>query len=116
MVPLGSGRGPQPGGLRYVLGVPHRRRLPAMAAVVVVLAGCGGDEAGAPSAGPTSAPSVAPGPSSTAGPAAVTAPPTPAPEAVPDALRFRATGLDGSEIVGADYAGRDVALWFWAPW
>ncbi len=35
---------------------------------------------------------------------------------VPDALQFTATALDGSRVAGADYAGRDVVLWFWAPW
>jgi hypothetical protein len=37
-------------------------------------------------------------------------------EPVPDVLRFSAPRLGGGRVVGADYAGRDVALWFWAPW
>lgn len=24
--------------------------------------------------------------------------------------------VDGATIDGADYAGQDLALWFWAPW
>jgi len=35
---------------------------------------------------------------------------------VPKALRFSAPQLGGGTIEGADYAGRDVAFWFWAPW
>jgi hypothetical protein len=35
---------------------------------------------------------------------------------VPEVLRFSAPRLGGGRVVGADYAGRDVALWFWAPW
>jgi hypothetical protein len=31
-------------------------------------------------------------------------------------LRFEAPNLAGGVIRGADYAGKDVALWFWAPW
>jgi hypothetical protein len=31
-------------------------------------------------------------------------------------LDFSAPGLDGPAVQGADYSGRDVALWFWAPW
>lgn len=31
-------------------------------------------------------------------------------------LRFEAPNLAGGVIRGADYAGQDVALWFWAPW
>jgi hypothetical protein len=31
-------------------------------------------------------------------------------------LRFTAPRLGGGQIRGAEYAGRDVAIWFWAPW
>ena len=31
-------------------------------------------------------------------------------------MRFEAANLAGGVIRGADYAGKDVALWFWAPW
>jgi hypothetical protein len=31
-------------------------------------------------------------------------------------LRFEAPNLTGGVIRGVDYAGKDVALWFWAPW
>jgi hypothetical protein len=31
-------------------------------------------------------------------------------------LRFEAPDLARGVIRGADYAGKDVALWFWAPW
>lgn len=34
----------------------------------------------------------------------------------PDILNFSAPALDGPEVVGQDYSGQDVALWFWAPW
>lgn len=36
--------------------------------------------------------------------------------AVPEILRFEVTGLDGEPIRGADLAGRELAIWFWAPW
>lgn len=35
---------------------------------------------------------------------------------VPDALQFTATTLDRTTFEGADYAGQDLMLWFWAPW
>ncbi len=38
---------------------------------------------------------------------------TPAATAV---LRFTAPRLGGGTIEGEDFAGRDVAFWFWAPW
>lgn len=31
-------------------------------------------------------------------------------------LTFTAPKLGGGTIEGADFAGRDVAFWFWAPW
>lgn len=35
---------------------------------------------------------------------------------VPRELRFVAPKLGGGQVRGAEYAGRDVAIWFWAPW
>jgi hypothetical protein len=34
----------------------------------------------------------------------------------PEVLRFSAPKLGGGTLEGADYSGRDVAIWFWAPW
>ena len=34
---------------------------------------------------------------------------------VPAALAFRAPLVGGGEFDGAEYAGRPVAFWFWAP-
>jgi len=31
-------------------------------------------------------------------------------------LDFTAPAVDGSTVRGADYAGRALAIWFWAPW
>ena len=66
--------------------------------VVVCLAGaCGGTELVAPPT--TTAPPTATAPSSV----------------VPEVLDFTATLSDGTTLVGADLAGRDVLFWFWAP-
>ena len=35
---------------------------------------------------------------------------------VPEALAFTATTVGGESFDGASLAGRDVAIWFWAPW
>jgi len=35
---------------------------------------------------------------------------------VADALDFTLPGVIGAPIRGADYAGKSLALWFWAPW
>ena len=77
-------------------------------AIVVLLAACGapsGDIA-APATGATGTP-----------PAAGTAAPTQVAAAgVPEALDWSAERLGGGQIEGGDLAGRDVVLWFWAPW
>lgn len=94
---------------------------PALAAVVLLLVGCGGPssepEAAAPSPPPpaitpTSAtPALTPTPS-----AAPTRSPEPTPGPVADALRFTSTTVDDRPFDGASLAGKPVLLWFWAPW
>lgn len=34
----------------------------------------------------------------------------------PAMFDFVADDVRGGEVVGAEYAGRDVVVWFWAPW
>lgn len=86
-----------------------RHRLVVLALVAALGApACGGQADTA-----TPAPSPAPPPAPVAPPTAAGAPST-AP--VPEALQFSAEGVAGGRVTGADYAGRDVALWFWAPW
>ena len=31
-------------------------------------------------------------------------------------LDFEAQAVGGGDVHGADYAGRDLIVWFWAPW
>lgn len=31
-------------------------------------------------------------------------------------LDFTAPKLGGGQVVGSEFAGKDVAIWFWAPW
>jgi hypothetical protein len=38
------------------------------------------------------------------------------PVPVPEVLDFSAPLLGGGAVEGSDYAGKDVAIWFWAPW
>lgn len=33
-----------------------------------------------------------------------------------DFYDFSATTLDGDQVVGSDFQGKQLALWFWAPW
>jgi hypothetical protein len=84
-----------------------RRSVLAVAALVLLAAACTGDT---------------PGPSRTE-PAATTpseggasASPTAGGPAPAEVLRFTAPRLGGGTIGGAEFAGRDVAFWFWAPW
>ena len=44
-----------------------------------------------------------------------TEPESPA-QQVPDALKFKARTVDGGSLDMTTLAGKDVVLWFWAPW
>ena len=76
-------------------------------ALVVVLSACASSPSGSaaapspPRASSTSIPSASSADSATA---------------VPEILDFSAPALGGGTIRGADYAGSDLAIWFWAPW
>lgn len=79
------------------------RRLACLLAISCTLAACagsGGSEQGTKvgTANPA-APKVEPG--------------TPA---VADLLDFTLPGVTGPDVRGRDYAGKSLALWFWAPW
>lgn len=92
----------------------RRAALVTAAAIALGAAGCGGD------AGPgTATPITAAGDAVTSAPRATAGSEPQAarsPAEVPEELRFTAAGVDGDQVVGADFAGKDVALWFWAPW
>jgi hypothetical protein len=38
------------------------------------------------------------------------------PSQVPPELQFTAPRLGGGTVRGADFAGHDLVMWFWAPW
>ena len=63
---------------------------------------------------------VADPPSATGVPPSATAvPPSESvagPVPVPEVLDFSAPRLGGGAVEGSDYAGKDLAIWFWAPW
>lgn len=75
-------------------------------ATILVLAACAGPPETATPAPPSPEPAT-PGEGEE----------TPEPPAeVPEILEFAAPRLGGGQVQGAELAGRDVALWFWAPW
>lgn len=80
--------------------------LPGALVALVIAGAC----SSAPSTTPTSAPTVTsgitPSPPASSGAA----------QAVPAVLDFTAPQLGGGTVEGADYAGKDTAIWFWAPW
>ncbi len=50
----------------------------------------------------------APGSPSVAGPES--------PDQISGVLDFSAPRVGGGAVDGADYTGKDLAIWFWAPW
>lgn len=102
-------------------------RLAALVAVLVLaLAGCGtaAEEVGSDATGETPSPSPATqddpedDPDDDADgrvpPEETPAPPGDAPLA--EGLDVTLPAVGGGQVVGAELAGRDLALWFWAPW
>lgn len=78
----------------------------ALAALALLVSACGAD-------GPTDAATSDPA----APPVESGAPPSGSTtEAIPEILDFEAPLLAGGTLRGVDYAGKDVAFWFWAPW
>lgn len=82
--------------------VPARTRSALGAAVALTLV------ASACSSGSTGG-----SPGSTANGPVPASPDAPASSSV---LDFSAPALDGGTVSGTDYEGRDLAIWFWAPW
>jgi hypothetical protein len=73
---------------------PIRRLAAALAVLALAASAC--SQVGTSAAG---------GPPATSGSPGVT-----------ELLDFTAPVLGGGTLRGADYAGKDVAIWFWAPW
>lgn len=92
-----------------------RRWIPVTAVLVLALTSCG--SLGAERA---TSPDPEPAPTSPTAPATSSPRPTNEPEdpptEAPPELRFTAPAVEGGTIEGADYAGRDLVIWFWAPW
>jgi hypothetical protein len=75
------------------------RRLLGSVLVVLVLAACGGD------AGDVAQPDAPVGGTD-----------APAQTAEGGSLDFTAPTIDGGQLDASSLEGRDVVLWFWAPW
>jgi hypothetical protein len=87
------------------------RSLLSLTALVTLAASCAGPSGGG--AGYRPRPTQPGSPAGTSSPAPST---TMAPSTVPDELRFAAPRLGGGTVRGADFAGHDLVMWFWAPW
>jgi hypothetical protein len=93
-----------------------RDRLPVAGAVLLALvaAACAGDQGDRaprmPAAPVTATPSEQAG--SPQGDQGTTEDASPAPRE----LRFTAPALGGGQVRGREFAGRDLVIWFWAPW
>jgi peroxiredoxin/predicted small lipoprotein YifL len=81
--------------------------LSLLAAVVLVVAGCGSESPEEP---------VNAAPTTTAPEPTTGAPATANPAEIPETLAFQAPTVDGGELDAATLAGRPVVFWFWAAW
>ncbi|MGH2725059.1 MAG: hypothetical protein ACRDI0_12545 [Actinomycetota bacterium] len=89
-----------------------RAAIPAFTVLLVVALGAAGCSSGSPGAADRSAGAGRP-----KAPKAVEATEghQPSEATVPDVLDFTAPAVGGGNVSGAEFAGRDVAMWFWAP-
>jgi hypothetical protein len=89
---------------------PVGRRLAALLLTVLLVGACGAADDSEPPAAAPSPTAATPDDRNGAGADEDTGP--------PDAgvLDIRARTVDGDEVDLSVYAGRDVAIWFWAPW
>ncbi|WP_406072019.1 redoxin family protein [Micromonospora sp. NBC_01638] len=101
-------------------GAGQLRRAATAGALVVALFGtaaCTGTAPGGPTAAGSAPASTGAPPTPSGAPTdAATGGPPAAPAQVPDVLRFTGTTLGGAAFDAAQFAGRPVVLWFWAPW
>jgi hypothetical protein len=113
-----------------VTDVTSRRTAAVALATALVLAACGGSDGNDAAPAPTQAPTQAATestaasgsgqttlPAGDAAPAStqVEPPAAPAPAEVVELLKIAPAKLGGGTIDLAQYAGRPVAFWFWAP-
>lgn len=90
-----------------------RARSATLVVVIALLAGACSSVPERPGAEPERAPTLGPSAASKpVGPVAGTGPSAD----VPQVLDFSAPQLGGGTVDGASFAGRDIAIWFWAPW
>lgn len=91
--------------------MPWKRKRIRSTACAVVLVALAAACSSAPAADPTQVADP-----TRSSPTPVAGPEAPVPEGVPEVLDFTAPKLGGGTLEGADFAGQDVAIWFWAPW
>ena len=100
-----------------VLGLHRPALTVAAVTLVLALAGCadGGSSTLSP-AGTETTPAAGASAPTDDPPATPTTAGAGAAPVVPELLDFVAQDTEGQEVLGADLAGKDVVLWFWAPW
>jgi len=89
-----------------------RVRTSSVMVLALVVAACGGGAGDLASDSPLVEPVAVE--ESTTAEQPPTAPSSPA--AVPGLLDFTADAVEGGQVVGAEFAGQALAIWFWAPW
>lgn len=96
-----------------------RGRLALLAALLtgVGLAACGTDDPASTTTTPATSTTSSTPPTTPATGSGPTESSTTAPAVeVPEYLDFVAPDVRGGQVIGAELAGQDLVIWFWAPW
>lgn len=89
-----------------------------MVVIAILAASCSSSEPPPASQAQRASPEAASPPADEPPPAETTdeTPPEAEEPRAPKELRFEVPALSGGTIRGADFAGKDLVVWFWAPW
>lgn len=90
-----------------------RSRTVSVVVLALVVLSCGDGAAEEPAAAPPPEEAVVEEPATAPEPPPTVASPA---DVVPDLLDFTADAVEGGQVIGAEFAGETLAVWFWAPW
>lgn len=94
------------------------RRLALLLVILLLAVACsGGGESASGGGGSASEPATVPSSTQSTGPEVASGPSVDSGgQSTPEILDFQSQTVSGDAFQGGDFAGKDLMLWFWAPW